>query len=715
MADKTNGTITVKGACPQDCPDTCAMIYHVEDGKLIEVTGDPENNLTKGRLCAKLNDFAGHHANPDRLLYPMRRSGKKGEGKFEQISWDEALEEIRQRWTAIIDEHGAEAILPHAYLGNIGTLNGLTSGDRFFNALKSSVAEKTYCESGSSTAWIMTVGAIGGVDPESFAYSKCIVFWGQNPMATQTHCWPFVMEARKNGAKIIVIDPARTRTAKQADIHIAPKPGTDGALALGLINVIIEENLFDANYVGKYCTGFVELKKRAAKFPAERVADICGITADEIRLVAREFANAKASAIRLGVALERQAGGGQAIRAISCLPALVGAWRYPGGGAVQMTLWSYPLDWDEMSRGDWIKPGTRLINLLDLGASLTGEKHTDPPVQSLFVYNSNPLSMAPNQEKVRRGLEREDLFTVVSEHFITDTARYADIVLPAAMQAEQLDIMFSWGHFYILLNQPAIDPPGECVSNTELFRRLSKAMGLTRPQLFWDDWHMIEEFIHWDADTMRGITLDVLKEKGWERLWVGGSPDIRAPHSEGNFPTPSGKCEFVATGAAEGNHVKPALRSGYTYFQDGGTIDPIPNYIPPYESPESTPELAKTYPLNMVSGKALAFLNTQYANEKRQQERQGSEQMVMIHPDDAQTRGIDGGDPIKIFNDRGHFIGVADVTDDIRKGVVYAGVGYWDSMLKSSTGINAVTNDRHTDMGRSGSYSDLLVQAEKTG
>lgn len=713
MTVQKKGSYTVKGACPQDCPDTCAMIYHVEDGKLTKVTGDPENNLTKGRLCAKLNDFAGHHANPDRLLYPMKRTGPKGSGQFERISWDEALGEIKTRWTDIIDEHGAEAILPHAYLGNIGTLNGLTTGDRFFNAMKTSVAEKTYCESGSSTAWIMTVGAIGGVDPESFAHSNCIIFWGQNPVSTQTHCWPFVMEARKNGAKIIVIDPAKTRTAKQADIHIAPKPGTDGALALGLINVIIEENLFDANYVGKYCSGFFELKKRAAKFSAERVAEICGITADEIRLVAREFANAKASAIRLGVALERQAGGGQAIRAITCLPGLTGAWRYPGGGAVQMTLWSYPLDWDRMSRGEWIKPGTRLINLLDLGATLTGEKHNDPPIQSLFVYNSNPLSMAPNQEKVRRGMEREDLFTIVSEHFMTDTARYADILLPAAMQAEQLDIMFSWGHFYILLNQPAIDPPGECVSNTELFRRLSRTMNMTRPQLHMSDWELIEEYIHWDADTMRGIDLEVLKEKGWARLWVGGTPDIRAPHAEGNFATPSGKCEFVATGAAEGNHVKPALRSGYTYFQDGTAIDPIPNYIPPFESPDSTPELAKSYPLNMVSGKANAFLNTQYANEKLQQARQGAEQVIMIHPDDANTRKINEGDTINVFNGRGQFSAIANVTEDIREGVIYAGVGYWDSMTKSNTGINSVTDDRHTDMGQSGAYSDLLVQVEK--
>ena len=417
-----------------------------------------------------------------------------------------------------------------------------------------------------------------GWTPKVFAYSKCLVFWGQNPVSTQTHCWPFVMEARKNGAKVIVIDPVRTRSAKQADIHIAPKPGTDAALALSMINVIIEEGLYDSEYVGKYCTGFVELRRRAARFTPERAAKICGITPEEIILVAREFAHSKASAIRLGVALERHAGGGQAIRAITCLPALVGAWKYPGGGAVQMTLWSYPFKWDKMSRGEWIKPGTRVINLLDLGAALTGEKYSDIPVKSLFVYNSNPLCMAPNQDKVRRGMEREDLFTVVSEHFMTETARYADIILPAAMQAEQLDIICFHGGILISFSiKKQWNQRVNVFPTLNFFRRLSKTMGMTRPHLVMDDWELIEEYVDWDSDTMRGIDLELLKKEGWKRLWVGGSPDIRAPHSEGNFLTPSGKCEFVATGAAEGNHVKPALLSGYTYFQDGTMIDPIPD------------------------------------------------------------------------------------------------------------------------------------------
>lgn len=688
------------------------MIYHVSDGKLAAVTGDDSNNYTRGRLCAKLNTFAEHHSNPDRVLYPLRRTGPKGLGVFTRVSWDDALAEIHHRWTDIIDHYGAEAIFPHSFSGNLGCLNGFAAGDRFFNALGSSVAEKTYCESGSSTAWAMTVGPIGGLDPESFAHSKFIIFWAQNPLSTQTHIWPFALEARKHGAKIVVIDPVRTRTAKQADMHIALKPGTDGALALSMINVIIEENLHDTDYVGKYTTGFRQLKERAARFSPDRAATICGVTAEEIRTLAREFATAKASAIRLGVAMERQPGGGQAVRAIACLPALTGAWKYTGGGAVQMTSWGFPINWDKITRGEWITPGTRVINQIKLGAALTGETPLDPPVKSLFVYNSNPLNTAPRQGKVRRGLERDDLFTIVSEHFLTDTARYADIVLPSTMQAEQLDICYSWGHFYILLNQPAIEPPGEAVSNSELFRRLSKVVGFSRPELHMSDWELVEAYVDWNADSMRGITLDYLREHGWARL-RNGSPDIRAPHAEGNFLTPSGKCEFVATAASQGNQVLSVLRHGYTYFQDGSPLDPVPNYIPQMESPETNAKLASTFPLNLLTGKAHAFLNSQFANEKTQRERQGAEQTIMISPSDAAERDVATNDRVSVFNNRGRFVAVVIVTSDVRAGVVFAPIGYWDAMSASKSGVNAVTDDRHSDMGRAGTYGDTLVQVER--
>jgi anaerobic selenocysteine-containing dehydrogenase len=504
-------TKTVRGACPQDCPDTCAFIYHVEDGRLVEVTGDPAHPMTRGGLCVKLKDFAEHHYNPDRILYPMKRVGPKGSGKYERIGWDEALSTIKSKWTDIIDQYGSQAIMPHAYLGNQGTANGLTAGDAFFNRLGSTVAEKTYCESGSSTAWVMTVGPTGGLDVESLAYAKYIIVWGMNMVSTNLHAWPFVLEARSKGAKIVVIDPYKSRTAKQADWHIALKPGTDGALALGMMNVIIQEGLVDYDYVEKYTLGYEELKARAAEFPVERVAEITGIPAADIVKLAREYATTPPAAIREGVAVERSPGGGDAVRAITCLPALIGAWRHVGGGAVEMPIYEFPMSVAHVSRPDWIRPGTRVINELDLGAALTGKMKLDPPIKSVFVYNSNPVSQAPDAGELVRGLQREDLFTVCSELFITDTAKYADILLPSTMQAEQYDIMVTWGHLYIMLNQPAIPAPGECVANIDLFRRLAKTMGFNDD--YWDltDDEWLTLSYDWNSPALEGITLDLLK------------------------------------------------------------------------------------------------------------------------------------------------------------------------------------------------------------
>jgi anaerobic selenocysteine-containing dehydrogenase len=708
MSVHVSETRVVKGACPQDCPDTCAFLYHVEDGKLVEVTGDPDHPMTRGGLCVKLKDFAEHHYNPNRLLYPMRRMGPKGSGQFDRISWDEALAEIKTRWTDIIARYGAQAIMPHAYLGHQGTLNGLTCGDAFFNRLGASVAEKTYCESGSSTAWIMTVGPTGGLDVESLAYAKYIIVWAMNMINTNLHAWPFILKARKNGAKIVVIDPVRTRTAKQADWHIRIKPGTDAALALGMMNVIIGEDLVDHDYVEQYTLGFAELKARAAQYPPEEVAEITGVPASDIRRLAREYATVQPSAIRQGVALERSRGGGQAIRAITCLPALVGAWRHVGGGTVEMPIWEFPFKFDKICRPDWIKPGTRVINELDLGAALTGEMRLDPPVMSLFVYNSNPVSQAPAQSKIISGLMRDDLFTVVSELFITDTARYADILLPATMQAEQYDLMVTWGHLYMMLNQPAIPAPGECVPNVELFRRLARTVGFDDP--YWDmtDDEMLEEFYDWNSPQLKAITLPLLKEQGFMRLNVG-DPDKRAPHANGNFKTPSGKCEFKASAAENGNFVVPVWRSMYEAMQPAEPVDAVPDYIPPYETPQSNPELAKRYPLNIVSPKPHAFLNTQYANEPIQQRRQG-EQTLLIHPEDAAARNIQGGSYVRVFNDRGSVEARAELSEDVMPGLVLTSVGYWPSLNRGGTSINATSADKHCSLGQAGTYSDNLVE-----
>ena len=704
-------TKTVRGACPQDCPDTCAFIYHVEDGKLVEVTGDPAHPMTRGGLCVKLKDFAEHHYNPDRILYPMKRVGPKGSGKYERIGWDEALSTIKSKWTEIIDQYGSTAIMPHAYLGNQGTANGLTAGDAFFNRLGSTVAEKTYCESGSSTAWVMTVGPTGGLDVESLAYAKYIIVWGMNMVSTNLHAWPFVLEARRKGAKVVVIDPFKSRTAKQADWHVAIKPGTDAALALGMMNVIIQEGLVDYDYVEKYTLGYQELKARAAEFPVERVSEITGIAAADIVKLAREYATTPPAAIREGVAVERCPGGGDAVRAITCLPALIGAWRHVGGGAVEMPIYEFPMSVAHVSRPDWIKPGTRVLNELDLGAALTGKMKLDPPIKSVFVYNSNPVSQAPDAGELVRGLQREDLFTVCSELFITDTAKYADILLPSTMQAEQYDIMVTWGHLYIMLNQPAIPAPGECVANIDLFRKLAKTMGFNDD--YWDltDDEWLTLSYDWSSPALEGITLDVLKKEGWKRLNVG-MPDVRAPHAHGNFKTPSGKCEFKSSMAEGGNMVLDVWRSGYTEMQVGGYVDPVPNYIPPHEVIDGEPKKSAQFPLNLISPKPHAFLNTQYGNEGPQMKRQG-EQRIMINPADAASRSIANGAYVRVFNERGTFEAKADLTDDVGAGLIVTNVGHWPGLNRTGTAVNSTTAPRHANLGQAGVYSDNRVEVER--
>jgi len=409
-----NGTVI--GACPHDCPDTCSMVVTVKDGRAVDVRGNPEHPFTRGGLCVKVNNYHERAYSPDRLLYPMRRSGAKGRGQFKRVSWDEALAEIGERWRAIIANSGPTAILPYSYLGTEGILNGLNVGDPLFNKLGATVSERTFCDSASCTAYFMTIGPTSGTDPESFVHSKYIVLWACNTISTNLHHWPFIAEAQAKGAKVVVIDPVNSRTAKKADWHIPIRPGTDGALALGLIREIIAQDLVDHDYVEKYTVGFDKLKLAAAGYTPEKVAEITGIAADDVRRLARELATTQPSVIRIGVAIERHAGGGQTVRALACLPALIGSWRHVGGGLLQLPVWAFPVRWDQLMRPDLLKPGTRVLNQWRLGPALTGGLGLKPGIESLFVYNSNPVVVAPEQDKVIKGLEREDLFTVVSDH-----------------------------------------------------------------------------------------------------------------------------------------------------------------------------------------------------------------------------------------------------------------------------------------------------------
>jgi anaerobic selenocysteine-containing dehydrogenase len=708
MADASERRKVVRAACPHDCPDTCAMLVTVEDGRAVDVRGDPEHPFTRGGLCVKVNNYEQRVYSPERLLLPLKRSGPKGSGQFERIGWHEAMDTIRSRWTDIIDQFGATAILPYSYLGTEGILNGLNVGDAFFNKLGATISERTFCDSGSCTAYFMTIGPSPGMDPESFKHSKYIILWACNTISTNLHHWPFIAEAKNNGAKLVVIDPFKTRTAREADWHIPIRPGTDAALALGLMNVIIGEDLVDQDYVQNYTTGFDELKERARAYPPEMVAKITGIPAQDIRTLAREYATTQPSVIRIGVAIERHAGGGQTVRAAACLPALVGAWRHVGGGMLQLPIWAFPVKWENLMRPDWIKPGTRVLNQWRLGPALTGEEPLDPPIKSLFVYNSNPAIVVPEQEKIIQGLKSEDLFTVVSEQFLTDTARYADIVLPATTQLEQFDLMFSWGHLYLSLNQQAIAPLGESVSNTELFRRLARTMGFDDRQWQRSDEEIAADALDWANPALQGITMDLLKEKGWARLNVG-TPDTYAPHANGNFLTPSGKCEFKASMAAGGNFVLPLFRQGSNEFQAGEPVDPLPTYVPPNESPATNARLAAKYPLNIISPKSHAFLNSSYGNLPRQLHHAG-EQFVLVNPKDALVRNIGEGSPVRIFNDRGSFEAIAKVSSDVMPGVVVAPLGYWRSLSRTGATVNALNPSAFADLGRAPTFSDTLVE-----
>jgi anaerobic selenocysteine-containing dehydrogenase len=713
MTTATAGKTIVRGACPHDCPDTCAMLITVEEGRATEVRGDPDHPFTRGGLCVKVDDYIDRVYSPDRVLYPLRRTGEKGSGKFERISWEAALEEIATRFRRISTEDGPQAILPYSYLGTEGILNGLNVGDAFFNRLGASISERTFCDSGACTAYFMTIGPTPGTDPESFVHSRYIVLWACNVISTNLHLWPIIAEAQRRGAKVVVIDPVRSRTAQKADWHIAIRPGTDAALALGMMHVITRDKLVDADYVDRYTVGFEELKKRAQEYPPERVSEITGVPVADIETLAHEYATTQPSVIRIGVAIERHAGGGQCVRAISCLPALVGAWRRPGGGLLQLPIWAFPIKWEVLMRPDFIRAGTRIINQFRLGPALTGELRLAPPIKALFVYNSNPVVVAPEQDKIVAGLSRDDLFTVVSEQFMTDTARLADIVLPATTQLEQFDIMFSWGHLYLSLNMPAIAPLGEAIPNTELFRRLAARMGLDDPCFTRTDERTALEALDWSAPALQGIDLALLEQKGYARLNVG-TPDTFAPHAEGNFPTPSGKCEFVSSLAPNGNFVLPLFRQGSNEFQPGEPVDPLPRYIPPRESSQTNAAQAARYPLNLLSPKSHAFLNSSYGNLPRQR-RVAGEPSLALHPHDAAERNITEGALVRVFNDRGSFQAVARVSDAIRPGVVVAPLGYWRTLSRSASTVNAVSSPAFADLGNAPTFSDNLVEVAVAG
>ena len=700
MQDQQAGDKIVYGACQHDCPDNCAMETLVRDGRVISVKGRHDHPFTHGVLCAKVKSFEKRVYAADRILHPLRRIGAKGAAEFERISWDDALDEIHDRFTGIIDKHGAEAILPFNYLGSQGLLNGMHAGDPFFNGLGASIGERTFCNSGASKAFRMVCGPTGGLDPESFAHSKLIILWGINIVSTAMHHWRFVKDAMKDGAKLIVIDPLRSRTAARADWHVRPRPGSDAALALGLINQIIADGAVDIDYVEQHTLGFEALKARAAEYSLQRTAQLTGLSIEEISQLAELYGATQQSAIRTGVALERTRNGPDAVRAIACLPALTGAWRHRGGGYFQHPQAHFPIRRDRLTRPDFVAEGRRAINLFGLADAL--DPASEQPIKALFVYNANPITAAADQNGIVNGLMRDDLFTVVSEIFPTDATDYADIVLPATSQLEQLDLMYSWGHFNLQLNQPAIPPRGEAVSNTELFRRLSARMGLDDPDLQRSDEQLVQDSLDWQAENLRGTSIDDLRANGFARLNVGDVAQ-RLPHAEGGFPTPSGKCEFTSSSAASGGAMLEVYRQGYTGSEPGGAVDPLPQHR------EAVPD--PSHPFVLLSPKTHHFLNSGYANLAASTHGV-DKQHVWLHPDDAQQLGLVDDDDVRVSNALGTLDAVVRITDDTLAGVLVIMHGNWRKHVGGAT-VNALVAHRPAEIGRAPTMNDTRVAIQK--
>ena len=682
----------VKGACPHDCPDTCALETTVQDGVAIKVAGAKDHPWTDGALCTKVSRYLERTYAKERVLYPHRRIGGKGPGKgsWQRISWDEALETIATRFNDIIrSADGPEAICPYSYAGTMGLLNFAGMDRRFFFHLGASLLDRTLCSSAGKVGIKLTLGASVGMDPERVEDSRLVIIWGSNPITSNLHYWARVQEAKRKGARVVVIDPYRSLTAEKGTDHLAVIPGTDAALALAMMHVIIAEGLHDADYVAKHTVGFDELAARVREYPPSRVAGICGIPAETITALARDYATTRPAAIRVNYGLQRHYGGGAAVRAITCLPALTGAWRDAAGGVLLSTGGFYGMNTAALERPDLLAGRTpRMLNTSSIGDALL---EAVPPVKGLFVYNSNPVCVAPDSEKVVRGFSRPDLFTVVHDVFFTDTADYADIFLPATTQLECLDLHSSYGHLYVLLNQPAIAPQGEALPNTEVFRRLAKAMGLTEPALFEDDETLIRQTLETTHPRMAGITYERLKETGWQRLNV---PAVYAPFAEGGFPTPSGKCEFYSeTAKAMG-------------------LDPLPTFTPPVESVQSAPDRARTYPLAIISPPQRHLLNSTFANLPLFLDAE-KEPHLDIHPDDAGPRGIREGDWVRIFNDRGAFGARARVNDKARPGCVVAVSLWWRKLTRDGTNANQVTSQRLADMGNAATFYDALVDVAK--
>ncbi|GAB4588283.1 molybdopterin-containing oxidoreductase family protein [Nocardia sp. IFM 10818] len=652
----------VLGACPLDCPDGCSWVVTVEDGVAVGLRGNREHPVTRGALCVKVNRYLEQLKSDERMLHPMRRVGRKGEGRFERISWDEALGEIAERVGGIVREHGGEAIWPFHGTGSLGYIQGLEgfSGRRFFNALGASLHDPTICSVAGTTGLKYTLGTSGGMDPEDFSESKLILLWGTNPLTSGHHVWKFIQDS---GAYTIAIDPVRTRTAERCDEHLAPLPGTDAALALGLMHVIVSMGAEDSAFLAEHTEGWPEFRARIAEFTPERVAGITGLPVEKIVELGERIAGTRPTAIRVSQGIQRHDGGGMALRTLACLPGITGDWAIPGGGLHYSTSGHFELDLPSLVRFDLLPHPVRTLSMTRLGEGLL--EVDDPPVKALFVIAANPVGSNPDQVNVRRGLEREDLFTVVLEHFPTDTVDYADIVLPATMQPEHLDVLAAYGNLYLVWNEPAVAPPGECLSTTETFRRLAQRMGLTEPALYESDEELARQLL-------KGYDVERLRAEGFLKISPG--------------PVPRGKLQFVSQRAARAGH------------------DPLPGYTPPGDPGDG---------LVLISAASHYFLNTTFGANPELLRRAG-EPTVTIHPRDAAALGIADGAQVSVGNARGSFEAVAEVSDRVRPGVAATTKGRWAKLSGGAT-VNATIAERDADFGGGAVFHDNRVHISPIG
>ncbi len=699
----------VHATCSLDCPDTCSLHISVNgEGRAVKIQGNPDHPVTQGFLCAKVTKYLDLVYSPDRLLYPMRRKpgtlkGLIPQGRhsdiFERISWDEALDTIAARLQEISAKFGPESILPYSYAGNMAALGYGSMDRRFFFRLGASRLDRTICSAAGGEALMSVYGAKLGTDTEHFRHARTIIGWGGNIHGNNLHLWPFIEEARHKGARLIVIDPYKTRTARVADWHLPIRPGTDTALALGMMHILIAENLYDTEYVARYTHGFEPLRERVAGYTPRYVSEITGLTAEDILRLTREYATATPAVIRMNYGVQRSQNGGTAARAIAMLPCLTGAWKQLGGGLQLSTSGAFQFNKQALERPDLAAASPigrlgRVVNMSSLGHALTAL--SDPPVQAMIVYNSNPAAIAPNQNTVLRGLRRTDLFTVVHEQSFTDTTDYADIILPATTFCEHKDFQGTYGHYYVQLSDPAIAPLGEARSNVTMFHQLAQRMGFIEPCFNDTEEDMIDQALATDSPWMQGITRGRLEREHFVRLKFpqeeNGGHFLPFTSAEW-FGTPSGKAEFYSeTLAAQG-------------------LDPLPAYVPATESRHAP--LARKFPLELLARKADNHLNSTFAGlpGHRAMEAAHSGQLEM-HPADAEARGIADGDAVEVFNDRGKIPLRAKVNGAVPAGVAACRLG-WNKLSCDGQGVNTLTSEALTDLGGGPTFYSTLVEVRR--